>query len=147
MRLLILATLALALAIQLIWIRSFLRRDELRVTVGRSYWIISTHPHHVFAIATPTNAPMPTTARLGLAAYPARALYLEPRLGAGPQLGIPFWLPELVLLAPSLWWVLQFLRRRHRAARGLCVMCGYDLRAATDRCPECGATIRQPAAA
>jgi hypothetical protein len=30
---------------------------------------------------------------------------------------------------------------RMRKAAGLCILCGYDLRASTQRCPECGAII------
>jgi hypothetical protein len=56
---------------------------------------------------------------------------------------IPFWpfaLASLVLPARRLIGALRrWLRSRRLSRRGLCVRCGYDLRATPDRCPECGA--------
>lgn len=34
--------------------------------------------------------------------------------------------------------LIRHLRRRYRRGKSLCVACGYDLRASTARCPECG---------
>jgi hypothetical protein len=57
---------------------------------------------------------------------------------------VPFWflaiamtlLMLLVLRSES-----HARRRRWRARHGCCVQCGYDLRASSKRCPECGAGI------
>jgi len=61
-------------------------------------------------------------------------IYL-PRAGI---LSIPLWLPTLLFGVWPAWLLLPFHRRRNRKKHGLCVKCGYDLRASKDRCPECG---------
>jgi hypothetical protein len=53
-------------------------------------------------------------------------------------IGMPFWaicLPLAVatFLGLSMW------RRQPKRTIGCCQVCGYDLRATADRCPECGA--------
>ena len=68
------------------------------------------------------------------------------QVGAYSVVGLRL-LPAIVLssLIPGLW-TLLVIRGRLRAKRaGCCSICGYDLRATPERCPECG-TIRPKAA-
>ena len=58
-------------------------------------------------------------------------------------LGCPWGVVMAVLGIVPLWWlagVRRELWRRKRVRSGLCVQCGYDLRATPGRCPECGET-------
>ena len=61
--------------------------------------------------------------------------------GAAREL-VCFWLSYLLILGAILAFFIVPARRRHRVARrralGLCLTCGYDLRASSERCPECG---------
>ena len=54
---------------------------------------------------------------------------------------LPMWFAALVLaVLPAVSLRRGYVRRRRRA-KGHCISCGYDLRASTDRCPECGTPI------
>lgn len=59
-------------------------------------------------------------------------------------IGVPLWLLCLLTVAPPFALAVSSRRRRLRAARGtanLCLACGYDLRASSGRCSECGTPI------
>jgi hypothetical protein len=48
----------------------------------------------------------------------------------------PLWNPVVAFAALPAIWLWRARRRRKRP--GLCLACGYDLRASPNRCPECG---------
>lgn len=72
----------------------------------------------------------------------------------GHILVVPFWAVCLATGLYPAWFlfrlptrVLRFVRRfraNARTRRGLCPVCGYDLRATPDRCPECGQSTSTP---
>ena len=57
---------------------------------------------------------------------------------------IPLWIPTLISSVLCLILHPPFYRRRKRKKLGLCLGCGYDLRASKDRCPECGMPRGKP---
>jgi hypothetical protein len=63
------------------------------------------------------------------------------------QLLVPMPLLLLMIGVPCAVVCARIVRRQRRLARQLCVVCGYDLRATPDRCPECGAVPARSTAA
>jgi len=56
----------------------------------------------------------------------------------------PWWFLSFLLLGVTGIWArtdLHASRARRRLRSGECVVCGYDLRASPDRCPECGTKV------
>jgi hypothetical protein len=53
------------------------------------------------------------------------------------------WLLAATAVTPACY-VIARVRRARRRAAGMCRRCGYDLRASTERCPECGEPILAP---
>ncbi len=57
----------------------------------------------------------------------------------GTSHSVPLWIPSVAFFVLGISCVVPpAYRRRKRKKLGLCVKCGYDLRASKDRCPECG---------
>lgn len=54
---------------------------------------------------------------------------------------VPNWFVVAVTLPGSAFVVRRLSTRRRTARAGLCRVCGYDLRATPNRCPECGAPV------
>ena len=57
------------------------------------------------------------------------------------QLDIPCWCLIAIFGILPVAWLMRRRRQKSGTAHNRCLVCGYDLRASTERCPECGTPI------
>ncbi|MDB5304148.1 MAG: hypothetical protein JWM97_1697 [Phycisphaerales bacterium] len=58
------------------------------------------------------------------------------------NLALPFWLLTMVWAIIPCVWMSRRMKAHKRKHNRLCQRCGYDLRASSDCCPECGTAIQ-----
>ena len=66
------------------------------------------------------------------------------RVGHGLLMGGGFLIGTLFTITALISWA-RFCKLRSRLRNGLCLICGYDLRASPGICPECGSRTDQEA--
>jgi hypothetical protein len=58
------------------------------------------------------------------------------------SLSVSYWLLATLLCLPAIPLAIRHRKIRQRRKQGLCLHCGYDLRASPERCPECGKAVQ-----
>ena len=79
------------------------------------------------------NDALKSEQELGSLGQIPESAYFKYKLGAGT-----------FAILPAIWLLGVIHLSTRRSRRGLCLKCGYDLRATPDRCPECGAVPSTP---
>ncbi len=119
----------------------------VQLSAGRLVYLVAQYGARPTRYLLDTNPPRQLLSSYGFDGFKNFSTRWKPRLFSSKAsdgtpwtlLEIPLWIPT-ILLGLVLCLTRPFYQRRHRKRKklGLCVNCGYDLRASKERCPECG---------
>jgi hypothetical protein len=122
------------------WVRSDLQRNPnaaeiFRLTGGPYGWDVMSTKRQLLLVRSlqlpqPTR---PTTLPKGMVWVGVSNVTVH--------LQFPYWQLGIVFGILPVCWLINTVRvygHRKRDVAGLCLICGYDLRATPERCPECG---------
>jgi hypothetical protein len=148
-------SLLLCVMTAVLWVRSYWVADKIQI--NRPAWReVATYKGRLYLAGSPNSTysfPMFATDAVTASSrsydVPDHDLLLLRWGGRGSDgswarftrgysfIGVPLW---VVVILTAIFPVVGMRQRYYRDANvGLCAMCGYDLRATPDRCPECGA--------
>jgi hypothetical protein len=125
-------SLLLFVAVCVLWVRSYRNHwigDQFPIGVGQHRWELRSQGGGLtlYRIEGPWFFSGPSTGGK-----------VVPRYNAHDVLAFPHWMGvAAAAVLPAVWWITS-KRLERRRSRGLCLQCGYDLRATPERCPECG---------
>lgn len=138
-------SLMLSVATVAMWVRSHYRFDRYNfASRGRPSRVLSSETALLVWQSFPIPL-LPAGWEEGRTALPARfnvgARLFSYHRGATFVILIPYWSASLITVLPAAIVLCTGAFRSHRrrmGSTGLCRICGYDLRATPERCPECG---------
>lgn len=150
-------SLALFVATCVMWARSYWQSDQWswrtrtgragvdslrgRVIVGRvivTPAVLANIPRWRIVQSIPADAAEATSLKPGWSFATFQAARSITTGLTAEDVRIPYWfLAMLACVLPAWWWRRRLQEERIRL-RGCCPVCGYDLRASPERCPECG---------